>query len=396
MIKRTQASRTLRPQARPWRGRILIVLLVVLLGCGWTSPQDDADFADNDYVYNDQVYPCQPGWYHGVLHSHAWYDDGEAPTPIGGVVAIAEAQGFDFLAITNHNTVFQWSNLGYYSTRLTMLYGVEWSSGKGHANIWSDEPFDWDAIAPTAAADDAEEAIRLTHIRATSRHPLLFSINHPNRMKNGLPSWRYPLAADVEVDAMEAWNVDDLFLSPTDLFTDCLARGRKITMVGGSDAHLKGDGEIPAFTERLGRPTTWVYADSRSGRDILMGIKQGHVFVSAGREGPRLAFTAGSSPDLVMMGDSISAEDLGTPVNFTVNVSGAGVPCGVVVIKNGMARESWSQTFSAPDNTLSFTDTPHPGDYYRVEIRQPTSLPVPFDDLVVAPLSALSNPIYTW
>ena len=169
-----------------------------------------------------------------------------------------------------------------------------------------------------------------------------------------------------------------------------------MTMVGGSDDHLKSDDAIPAFTERLGRPTTWVYADSRSGKDILMGIKQGHVFISATSTGPRLNFTAGADPDIRMMGDTLPTEDLGTQVNFSVSVSDADVPYGVVIIKDGLAQELWSQTFADPVNAFSFTDTPESGDYYRIEVRQLAILPASFDELISAPISALSNPIYTW
>jgi len=373
----------------------LFFCLTILFGCGGSNTNETANNAER-YIYNDQVYPYSPGWYHGVLHSHALYDAGETATPIARVVDIAEQEGFDFFVITNHNTVFQWSDPGYYSTELTMLYGLEWSSSKGHANIWSDEPFDWDAIAPTLATADAKQAIKIAHGLSTPEHPVLFSINHPDRIKNGLHSWKASLGDSAGADAIEVWNGDDIFMASTDTFPAYIAQGSKMTMEGGSDDHLKSDDAIPAFTERLGRPTTWVYADSRSGKDILMGIKQGHVFISATSTGPRLNFTAGADPDIRIMGDTLPTEDLGTQVNFSVSVSDADVPYGVVIIKDGLAQELWSQTFADPVNAFSFTDTPEPGDYYRIEVRQLAILPASFDELISAPISALSNPIYTW
>ena len=390
-MKAAGAKGLIRNQnAAGWLIVLCLMTGLMCLGC------DVGERHQAGYYYNYQDYPSSPGWYHGVLHSHALYDAGQWLTPIAAVVDSAEEQGFDFFVITNHNTIFEWADPGYRSRALTLLYGVEWTSSRGHANIWSNQPFAFQAILPSIQAGDARNAIRTVHSLSTSDHPLLFSINHPNRLERGEPSWKASADASKNADAIEVWNGDDIFLSSTDIFTAFISQGRKMTMVGGSDAHLKEPDDRQSFTDRLGRPTTWVYADSRSGKDIIRGIKQGHVFISADPGGPRLDFFALNVPERIMMGDTIPAEALGQEVDFTVWVSNAEPPYGVVVIKNGVPQEAWSQAFNAQENTFSFSDTPQNGDYYRLEVRQPASQDVTFDELLLAPISAMSNPIYTW
>jgi hypothetical protein len=378
-------------QPTAWRRLVLcLVIGSLFLGC------NIGDSHDADYNYNHQTYPYSPGWYQGVLHSHALYDAGAWITPIASVVGIAEEQGFDFLAITNHNAIFQWADPGYQSRALTVLYGVEWTTSQGHANIWSNQPFAFQIILATIGSADARSAIRTVHDLSTRNQPLLFSINHPNRLKSGQPSWEATYDDSQDADAIEVWNRDDIFVSDTDAFTAYISQGGKMTMVGGSDAHLKEPDAMASFSDLLGQPTTWVYADSRSGEDILRGIEQGHVFISATPEGPELDFFAGSESERIMMGDTIPADEIGQEVGFTVWVSNDDPPYGVVVIKNGVPQEAWSRTFAAAENTFTFTDSPQSGDYYRLEIHQLASQTATFDELLLGSIRALSNPIYTW
>ena len=79
-----------------------------------------------------------------------------------------------------------------------------------------------------------------------------------------------------------------------------------------------------------------------------------------------------------------------------MSVADDDVPYAVVVVKNGVAQEPWSQACTDPEHAFTFTDAPLSGDYYLVEIRQLDALPASFDELRQGTISALSNPIYTW
>ena len=74
-----------------------------------------------------------------------------------------------------------------------------------------------------------------------------------------------------------------------------LCAGKRVTGVGGSDAHR----EHPYV--RHGNPTTHVYAKSRTVGHILSAIHEGCVTMSCCPDGPRLELRA---PDAIMGGTS--------------------------------------------------------------------------------------------
>jgi predicted metal-dependent phosphoesterase TrpH len=52
-------------------------------------------------------------------------------------IDIAEGKGFDYFVLTDHNTADHGGTANIIRTKMILLYGVEWTSDKGHANIWS-------------------------------------------------------------------------------------------------------------------------------------------------------------------------------------------------------------------------------------------------------------------
>ncbi len=91
--------------------------------------------------------PAQAGqWLRGDLHSHSTYSDGDSPP--ADVVAEAERLGLDFFALTDHDgsmsgEPLHWSDPGYASDEVVLLYGMEWTTALGHANVWAASPFDY-------------------------------------------------------------------------------------------------------------------------------------------------------------------------------------------------------------------------------------------------------------
>src|ERR671914_636952 len=78
-------------------------------------------------------------WYKGDLHSHSTFSDGDSSVP--AVVASASSKGLDFFALTDHDNdlngqPLHWLDPAYVVRNMVLLYGVEWSTGRGHANIW--------------------------------------------------------------------------------------------------------------------------------------------------------------------------------------------------------------------------------------------------------------------
>jgi hypothetical protein len=79
-----------------------------------------------------------------------------------------------------------------------------------------------------------------------------------------------------------------------------------MTGVGGSDTHnLKG---VQAWAFGHGNPTTWVYAQERSGEAVLEAIRRGRVTISWAPIAPRLELSADTDGDdeyETMVGDNV-------------------------------------------------------------------------------------------
>lgn len=254
-------------------------------------------------------------WYKGDLHSHSLYSDGDST--VTDVIKSVEDKGLDFFALTDHDTdmagePIHWLDPAYQSTRTVLLYGVEWTTADGHANIWSALPFDYAAFWQANQAGDPNAVVKAAQDIAG-----LFSINHPVRM-----AWDYPVVEGI--DCVEIWNgpmlVNQNFQATHAFWDAILMERRRITGVGGSDTHNL-NGLIAPFTGH-GNPTTWVYAQDLDAENIISGIAQGHVSVSYTVDAPRLDFTANMDGDTLfetLMGDTIlTSQPLS--VQFKVNI----------------------------------------------------------------------------
>ena len=209
-----------------------------------------------------------------------------------------------------------------------------------------------------------------------------------------------------------------LFLQVHDknIFHKLALKRKKITLVGGSDVHKLSPDNILSTLENMyytmGIPTTYVYANSNDGKDILSGIKSGHVFISHSPKGPKMQLQADVDDNRgieledkkyeIMMGDSIPISALGKEVNFSVKVSHARSSKNYVgfshllIIKNG--KRIKMKIYSKENYTFLFTDIPEEGDYYRAELRMITfdhnkkiEEYVQIDNVV-----CITNAIYTW
>jgi len=401
----------------------LIVLALASAGCGSggggsSNPATTGTGVQEGDKTGETAYPASavediapgtteaPGWFKGDLHAHSLYSDGEFN--VATVIARAETQGLDFFALTDHNTNAHWSDPGFRSEHMTLLYGVEWTTLAGHGNIFSDQPFNWDALDATILGGDAQAAIEITHSLASGDQAMLFQIDHPTDYT--CCPWLVPYEKSKKADCMEVWNsslyIQGMNRLTTGLVLDqYLQAGTHLSMLGGSDYHRPHD-LMPAYD--VGVPTTWVYAASQSARDILQGVMHGHAFISHSPDGPKvllladLDYAEGQAQDFeIMMGDTLPPEALGTDVYFRVRVRDANHMLDpqdfftvAVVIKNGHAIAKALNTLN--DYNFDFFDAPQRGDYYRVELKQLSISDVILGDyLKLGWIAAITNPIYT-
>lgn len=369
-----------------------LACVVVLLFFGCVGGQA----GDRDISGDLRIYPETGTWLRGDLHCHTTHSDGDSG--VAEVIAVAEAAGLDFLAITDHDTSMEgtpshWYDPDFRSEHLVLLYGVEWTSAKGHGNVFASSPFEYKALWTANRKRDAEAAVEAAHLEGA-----YFSVNHPKGM---VGAWRYgdPCGADF----IEVWNAPFYLpsknrLAVEDFWQEELLKGSRIPAVGGSDNH-----QLKGYQQNInphGHPTTWVFAVERSPAGILGGMKSGCVTISAGPDTGRFELSADRDGDGifdVMMGDTVyTGEAISLKLSF-IRPEGeepfkSWETYDAVIYKNGRpflksalrpARKAW----------IAVTDIPEEPGFYRAELYG-TPRAAPAAKALMGETLAVTNPIY--
>ncbi|GAA3817727.1 hypothetical protein GCM10022226_42870 [Sphaerisporangium flaviroseum] len=210
-------------------------------------------------------------WQAGELHAHTVHSDGSLT--VAELATLARAEGLDFLAVTDHNTVSHHAELPGAAARtgITIVPGQEVTTDLGHANAFGD--IGW--IDFREPADAWARAVR-------DRGGLL-SVNHPLAADC---AWRHPLTERPRTAEVWHWGWWDRTwgapLSWAQVWREDLV------YVGGGDFHRPEDDHPP------GAPCTWVLSERpgdtgpAGASAIVEGIRSGHTAVSAGPGGPLL------------------------------------------------------------------------------------------------------------
>lgn len=329
-------------------------------------------------------------WLKGDLHLHSAHSTDALDNPEAEVIAKAEALGMDYFVFTDHDNHVQghittWDDPAYHSDTMVMLYGVEWTTARGHAGIFGTAP--WDHLR-LYAIRDGDGAASVAEAHALGLH---FSVNHP---ANGDP-WEHSF--DIDFDSIEVWNaiwvVPARNVEAVKIWDRILAGGRRLPARGGSDVHHQTGLESEILN--VGNPTTFIFARERSAKAILDGLKAGHASISYAPSAERVDFSADANDDgtfEAIVGDNIDGR--GQAINFRIEIVGfrAGSTYAITVVKDGTTF--LTQQLDSPVTT--FTDAPPAGQrsYYRVEVRgavpdAPVQYAVLYGDVI-----ALTNPIY--
>ncbi|NIM94926.1 MAG: hypothetical protein GTO18_14590 [Anaerolineales bacterium] len=310
-----------------------------------------------------------PAWYRGDLHCHTHHSDAQGS--LGDLVAMGRAQGLDFIAVTEHNTVSHLAQFGKFGGEHPLLIpGEEITTDHGHANVWGIQR--WQEFRCRTSAQMAQVADQ------AKEQGCLISINHP---KESGPPWTF--GDESRYDCIEVWQLAWFMFNNQSLalWDRLLCEGHRITAVGGSDYHQEPfTGEIGVLA--LGTPCTWVYAEELSERAILEGIKIGRVFISESPTGPRIFLEAVAEDQEAKIGDVLtvaSRED----VQFQCRVEGA-TGCDLWICSHGDVKE-WA--IEGDEWTCDWTTQVVGNTYFRAEVRQQSQQ----GDAV---MHAMSNPIY--
>jgi hypothetical protein len=350
-----------------------------------------ADRGNSDVSGGDTGGPTAGLWLKGDLHVHSNHSTDALDTTVAEVIAKAESLGFDYFVLTDHDNhvegkISTWSDPDYRSAKMVLLYGAEWTTALGHANIFGTTPYDY---APIWAARDGDGATSIALAHAQGLH---FSVNHPAAKD------LWELGFDLAFDSMEVWTAP--FVLPNSntnaiaKWDELLRGGRRLSVRGGSDSHHQRDLESTLFN--TGNPTTWIYSRAKTGEAILEGLKAGRVTLSYAATAERIDFTAdvdGDGAFETIVGDNIRPVD-GHSIRFKIEIAGfrATSTYNVTVFKNGTSFKNWQLTTA----NVTFDDAPIAGEraYYRVEVRGPTSDAPLISAIAFGDFIALSNPIY--
>jgi hypothetical protein len=355
---------------------------------GRTDAGPDTTSAD---AANDAGGPSTGLWLKGDMHVHSKHSTDAMDTTVAEAFAKAESLGFDYFVLTDHDNhvegkISTWGDPDYRSDKMVLLYGAEWTTDKGHANIFGTKPYDY---APIWAARDGDVATSIATAHAQGLH---FSVNHPAAKD----LWEGGF--DLDFDSMEVWTapfvLPDSNSNAIGKWDELLGGGRRLGVRGGSDSHHQHDLESTLFN--IGNPTTWICARAKTGEALLEALKAGHVTVSYAATAERLDFTAdvdGDGAYETIVGDNVMPQG-DKAIRFKIEIAGfrSTSTYNVTVFKNGTSFKNWQITTSS----VTFEDTPVAGDraYYRVEMRGPTSDAPILSSIAFGDFIALTNPIY--
>ena len=328
-----------------------------------------------------------PGWYRGDFHCHTNHSDGYHPPPELAQVALAEK--LDFFAITDHNTISAYPHFGD-PGRLLIIPGAEVTYKRGHFNVFGIEAeYDWAKQMDYIEAPRAEDKYPTINalMERTASLGLLNSINHP-LLKPW--AWEFPDAELRRVHCLEIWNDPSWPDNQRDnprairLWTDWLNDGWRIIAIGGSDYHRPapppnpaGQENPPKPPEKLGLPSTYVYAENLSGAAILDAVRRRRAWVSMGAQVTFQARLNGTTYDI--------GADVGQQsgrIDFNATITNCPATARAQIIRNG---EVAAEAATTGTTRLDFADILNPSQpvWYRLDVVAENGL-----------MPAITNPIF--
>jgi hypothetical protein len=315
-----------------------------------------------------KVFNPNPGWYAGDFHVHTDASmDGDYPPNL--VAGLAQAEGLDFVAITDHNSI---EGIARLDTDLDfpVLPGIEVTLDQGDFNVfgvvekrqWMKGIYGHPKSVPLPERFQTASEL----FKQIAEEGLLNSINHPLLEPW---EWGYGFSDLHHLHCVELWN--DLYYPHNDqanpktveLWTSWLNSGHRIVAIGGSDYHHPPRPELGLFGERLGQPTTFVYAKELSIPAILDGVRRGRVYVS---RGPQLDFQATVGGQNLIIGDNLGQRS--GEIEFVAIISDAPDTTNLQLVKNGTVIAE--EELTGGENEVRFqthADPAHPS-WYRLEM----------------------------
>ncbi|GHA25641.1 phosphoesterase [Devosia pacifica] len=311
-----------------------------------------------------------PGWYKGDLHGHTIHSD--ADLEVSDYLELALSRGFDFVALTDHNTVSGIRELeARAGNAITIIGGTELTTFHGHALVLSTRDLvDWRIRdKETMSARAAEVA----------RDGKLFIIAHPKA--EGHPfctgcRWAYSDMLPGPARHVEIWNREWRPCAGNEqaigVFYRWLNEGYRMVATAGTDTHRPSP-------ESARLAANYVYAEDNTEAALLAAISSGRSFVSSG---PFVSFSATTHDGLsAQMGEVADQGTLCLEMSWRAETPASDLT-GLTarLICRGEIIETWDcAETSEAQSSLGAKN----GDWFTLELRDHRGA-----------LYALTNPIF--
>lgn len=238
----------------------------------------------------------------GDLHCHSKFSH-DSDTPYEQVMAESKIAGYDFIALTEHNTTNHLKN-DLSSEDMIVLPAMELTMRCGHFNVFGLRSFQYKT--------DLIEVELADYIKYCREIGMLIQMNHPNV---SLYYSRYEYRPDVDMIELLNGRVTGDDLKTLADYQTLLTEGRRLIATCGTDAHKN-------YTSR--RAYNCVYAAARTPEAILEAIAAGRLYINVAADGPVIQLTCG---DYVMgqtkpreAGDEVTISLSGVPILSNVRV----------------------------------------------------------------------------
>jgi hypothetical protein len=340
--------------------------------------------AENEKILRFAEKPRMPApradgytWYRGDLHMHTFNSDGN--WTVKGILDFANANNFDFVGITDHNTYSHHAEIDTLAPafkNLLVLRGEEVTTYGGHFNVWglsTGRLIDF-RVAPS-------DSLQVTNIwREGVPRNLLVSVNHPTALCPGC-AWSYGDQTWGAASSVEIWNgAWDLSDEAALKKWDDLLKQYRIVAIGSSDSHRPPTEDFKDGSP-IGTPTNFVGAERLTQKDILQAIRQGRVWIAENPNSYTLNFKGETDSTSAVIGDVLEVRP-NDEIKF--RLAGTGFPIGAIIklISGGTALK----TFALDKKNFSeeFIAKPTGNSYFRLEVRDANGK-----------MLAFTNPIYT-
>lgn len=330
----------------------------------------------------NKIHNPNPSWYRGDFHLHTTASDGHYSP--GTLARLVKAEGLDFIAITDHNTIDSFGKFGDDSD-LLVLPGIEITLAEGHWNVFGIEGQpDWleEVCVWNKPLSHKDLSCSITDImRQIAGQGMLNSINHPL-----LRPWEWQDGTTQlqHLHCLEIWNdpdwPDNAQANPAavQMWTRWLNAGFHIAAIGGSDFHFLA-GEVAGYPgERPGRPTTFVYAQELSSTAILEALRHGRAYVSMG---PQVSLMVSCNEQRGTIGSDFG--EVQGKLAFEIKVDGAPQGGNARLVHNGAELACFPLQEGQNAFELEKSVPQHPS-WFRLDIEDP------FGELLV-----VTNPLFS-